>query len=107
MPESYHICEPAPPQPEKLAGVPVCVQVSGRNHVNYFYLPVVMQWNFWLHRKWSVFGEPGVAIYFDDGKAEFTPFVVYAGGRYHFNDRIALTMRLGYPSFSLGVSFMF
>ena len=27
MPESYHICEPAPPQPEKLAGVPVCVHV--------------------------------------------------------------------------------
>lgn len=96
-------CERFQPGP---AGVPICVRVSGRNHVNYFYLPVVMQWNFWLHRNWSVFGEPGVAFYFDDGHFDFTPFVLYAGGRYHFNDRIALTMRIGYPSFSLGVSFL-
>jgi hypothetical protein len=86
------------------AGTKVCVEV--RDHVSYFYLPVVLQWNFWLHRKWSVFGEPGVAFYFDDGHFDFTPFVLYAGGRYHFNDRIALTMRIGYPSFSLGVSFL-
>jgi hypothetical protein len=69
-------------------------------------LPAVMQWNFWLHRKWSVFGEPGVAMYFEDGDLEFTPFVLYAGGRYHFTDTIALTMRVGYPTFSLGVSFL-
>jgi hypothetical protein len=96
-------CERFEPGP---AGVPICVRVSGRNHVNYFFLPVVMQWNFWLHRKWSVFGEPGVAFYFDDGHFDFSPFVLYAGGRYHFTDRIALTMRIGYPSFSLGVSFL-
>ncbi len=96
-------CERFEPGP---AGVPICVRVSGRNHVNYFFLPVVMQWNFWLHRKWSVFGEPGVALYFDDGHLEFTPFVFYAGGRYHITDRITLTMRIGYPSFSLGVSFL-
>ncbi len=96
-------CERFEPGP---AGVPICVQVSGRNHVNYFFLPVVLQWNFWLHRNWSVFGEPGLAFYFDDGPLEFTPFVLYAGGRYHFTDRITLTMRVGYPSFSLGVSFL-
>jgi hypothetical protein len=96
-------CEQFVPGP---AGVPICVRVSGRDHVNYFFIPVVMQWNFWLHRKWSVFGEPGVALYFDDGHAEFAPFVLYAGGRYHITDRITLTMRLGYPSFSLGVSFL-
>jgi hypothetical protein len=28
-----------------------------------------------------------------------------AGGRYHFTDKIALTMRAGYPAFSIGVSF--
>jgi len=88
------------------AGVPICTRVSGRNHVNYFFLPLVMQWNFWLHRKWSVFGEPGVALYFDDGHLDFAPFVLYAGGRYHFTDRVTLTMRIGYPSFSLGVSFL-
>jgi hypothetical protein len=27
------------------------------------------------------------------------------GGRYHFNDRISLTMRIGYPSFAIGISF--
>jgi len=96
-------CERFAPGP---AGVPICVRVSGRDHVNYFYLPVVLQWNFWLHRKWSVFGEPGLALYVDDGHLEFAPFVLYAGGRYHFTDSIALTMRLGYPSFSLGVSFL-
>ena len=96
-------CERFEPGP---AGVPICVRVSGRNHVNYFFLPVVMQWNFWLHRKWSVFGEPGVAFYFDDGHFDFSPFVLYAGGRYHITDRITLTMRLGYPAFSLGVSFL-
>lgn len=88
------------------AGVPICVRVSGRDHVNYFYLPVVLQWNFWLHKSWSVFGEPGLALYVNDGHVDFEPFVLYLGGRYHFNDHIALTLRLGYPSFSLGVSFL-
>ena len=88
------------------AGVPICVRASDIDHVNYFYLPVVMQWNFWLHRKWSVFGEPGVAFYVQDGQLQFTPFVLYAGGRYHITDRITLTMRIGYPTFSIGASFL-
>ena len=33
--------------------------------------------------------------------------VFSAGGRYHFTDSLALTMRIGYPTFSLGVSFLF
>jgi hypothetical protein len=89
------------------SGVPICVRASTSiDHVNYFFVPVVMQWNFWLHRKWSVFGEPGLAFYVQDGQLEFTPFVLYVGGRYHITDRITLTMRLGYPSFSFGVSFL-
>lgn len=97
-------CEQFVPGP---AGVPICVRASGSvGHVNYFYLPVVMQWNFWLSRQWSVFGEPGVSLYFQDGDLQFTPFVLYAGGRYHITDRITLTMRIGYPTFSLGVSFL-
>jgi len=88
------------------AGVPICVRAGSINHVNYLYLPVVMQWNFWLHRKWSVFGEPGVALYLQDGQLQFTPFVLYAGGRYHITDRVTLTLRLGYPTFSLGASFL-
>jgi hypothetical protein len=80
-------------------------------------VPVVMQWNFWLSENWSVFGEPGGAIIFyddhdkddleyrdDDKGAHFRP-VFFAGGRFHFNDAISLTMRVGYPYFSVGVSF--
>lgn len=84
-------------------GVPVCVETSPPN---YIFVPVVMQWNFWLHRQWSVFGEPGLALYHRSGEFGVAP-VFMAGGRFHFSDSVSLTMRLGYPSFSLGVSFLF
>jgi hypothetical protein len=71
-----------------------------------FTLPVVMQWNFWLSRNWSVFGEPGGALRFGKGDAKPTP-VLMGGGRLHFSDYVALTLRAGYPSFSAGVSFLF
>jgi hypothetical protein len=67
-----------------------------------FFLPVAMQWNFWLSTHWSVFGEPGVGISMD----KVHP-VLMAGGRFHFNDKIALTMRVGYPALSVGASFFF
>jgi hypothetical protein len=96
-------CERFVPGP---SGVPICVETSGSHggDVDYFYLPVVMQWNFWLHRRWSVFGEPGVSMYVEDGDLRFTPFVLYLGGRFHITDRIALSLRVGYPTFSLGIS---
>lgn len=31
---------------------------------------------------------------------------VYADGRFHFTDRITLTMRIGHPTASVGVSFL-
>lgn len=82
--------------------------------------PVVMQWNFWLHERWSVFGEPGFALVFNtdddddlyddhhhDDDIDFDPFVFYAGGRFHFNEVVSLTMRLGFPlSASVGFSFL-
>ena len=68
--------------------------------------PVAMQWNFWLTNHWSVFGEPGIAIAANKfGDADTFNPVIYLGGRYHFNDKIALTMRIGYPDFSVGLSF--
>lgn len=72
------------------------------------YVPVVMQWNFWLSTHWSVFGEPGVGVAAnpEKGRDAVGPHVS-VGGRYHFSDKIALTMRAGYPSFALGVSFFF
>ena len=76
-----------------------------------FVLPVVMQWNFWLAREWSVFGEPGLAISINNDPGnddlDLDPFVLYLGGRYHFSNTAALTMRLGFPvSLSVGVSFL-
>lgn len=90
------------------------------------HLPVTLQWNFWLTEKWSVFAEPGLTIrhafYKDDpylatycdprfancGPRDATDvyFTFYAGGRFHFSDSVALTMRIGHPvDFSVGVSF--
>lgn len=91
------------------AGVPICRRISGGadGDIDYFFVPVVMQWNFWLHKRWSVFGEPGVALYVQDGDVKFNPFVFYAGGRFHLTDRVTLTARLGYPTLSFGVSFLF
>lgn len=73
-----------------------------------FFLPVVMQWNFWLSTHWSVFGEPGIGIAVnpDHGRDYVNP-IFQAGGRFHFNDKIALTMRVGYPYISVGCSFFF
>lgn len=89
-------------------GTRVCTQVSEvGGPSDYLYFPIVMQWNFWLTRRWSVFGEPGVAIYwFDDRGAGVVP-VLYLGGRFRINNRLAVTTRLGYPTFSVGLSILF
>lgn len=71
---------------------------------DHFRVPIVMQWNFWLSRNWSVFGEPGGLI--DFGKKAKPHPAFYAGGRFHFTDRITLTMRVGHPTASVGVSFL-
>ncbi|MBI2390333.1 MAG: hypothetical protein HYV09_12155 [Deltaproteobacteria bacterium] len=86
------------------------------------HFPVAMQWNFFLTDKWSVFGEVGLtvrrAFYRDEYyyncdvrgvncNRDRTDFwgTFFAGGRYHFNENLALTMRLGHPvDFSIGLS---
>ncbi|MGE0326921.1 MAG: hypothetical protein AB7S68_31650 [Polyangiaceae bacterium] len=71
-------------------------------------IPVVMQWNFWLHPKFSVFGEPGASLRLRNKgkrKDDFDAFVFYAGARWHFVDWASLTFRIGHPVASLGVSF--
>jgi hypothetical protein len=71
-----------------------------------FFIPVVMQWNFWLSTHWSVFGEPGVGFAANpEGDRDVFHPTAYLGGRYHFNDRVSLTMRIGYPAISIGASF--
>jgi hypothetical protein len=99
-------------------GGQVCVTDNGpsgvRNCANSdavseLWFPVVMQWNFFLSRQWSVFGEPGLAFRYQSvpGFRDLTVDPqLYLGGRWHFSDQMTLTMRLGYPTFSVGVSFM-
>ncbi len=70
------------------------------------FIPVAMQWNFWLTTHWSVFGEPGIGFAANTfrGRDVVHP-VLMVGGRYHFNEKVSLTMRIGYPAFSIGASF--
>ncbi|HEX9620338.1 MAG TPA: hypothetical protein VF989_09395 [Polyangiaceae bacterium] len=77
------------------------------DRIGYFWAPVVLQWNFFLSKNWSVFAEPGLALRITSpGDLGIDPFVMYLGGRWHFSDNVTLTMRIGYPTFSVGVSFL-
>ena len=73
------------------------------------WIPVAMQWNFWLSRNWSVFGEPGISFRAGDNghRGDHVAWLgLWAGGRYHFTDRVTLTLRVGSPTLSVGVSFL-
>jgi hypothetical protein len=89
--------------------LPNCNRVRA-DGFNEFYFPVVLQWNFFLSRNWSVFGEPGVALNYHawngPRRLDVDPFIFFLGGRYHFSDKVTLTMRIGYPAFSVGASFL-
>ena len=107
-----------------------CLAYYGAYNYSFWalHLPVTMQWNFFITDKWSVFGEPGLTLryaFYHDYPYDprycdprfyncsnpygnrLTPyFTFFAGGRFHFSEKVALTMRLGYPiDLSVGVSF--
>jgi hypothetical protein len=86
--------------------VPVCVDAGGNGAANYVFVPLVMQWNFWLHPRWSVFGEPGFALSHNSGNGFGVSPELSVGGRFHVADGVALTLRLGYPAVTFGVSFL-
>ena len=91
--------------------------------LNIFTIPVVMQWNFFLTRSWSVFGEPGLLVNFYSNRCggyndpqgrhfdncpnynTIEP-TVFIGARWHFGASTALTFRVGWPYVSVGVSFL-
>lgn len=92
--------------------------------INEFHLPVVMQWNFYITRVFSVFGEPGLTIRhtkwnwpdglcpngtygcdYSTSDTDLQP-VFFAGGRLG-NENISFTFRLGWPYASAGVSIFF
>ena len=88
-------------------GTSVCTQVtSNGGSYNYLFVPVVMQWNFWLTRRFSAFGEPGVDLYLLGNHGFGIGPALYLGGRFQIADRMTLTLRIGYPTLALGVSFM-
>ena len=91
--------------------------------LNRIWFPVVMQWNFYLSPHWTVFGEPGLAIAYshwgpgcvpdnrgfvcgpEPNRVDLEPFIIFFGGQFHFSDGASLTMRIGWPYASVGVSF--
>jgi hypothetical protein len=88
----------------------ICVRTRAAGGAGaYVFAPAVMQWNFYLTDSWSVFGEPGIGMYFfrgafDDGlRVGLTP-VINTGGRFHFSERATLTLRIGYPYTTVGIS---
>lgn len=84
--------------------------------INAFAVPVVLQWSFYLSRAWSLYVEPGLGFtFYDYGgcndlpgnpcRGSFASPVLAIGARWHFSGSTSLTLRLGYPSTSIGVSF--
>ena len=92
--------------------------------VTELWLPVAMQWNFFLTKVISVFGEPGFAIahrrwsynWYCNGNAgayceqRYTTndleFIFAGGGRFMFSDRIGATVRIGFPMITAGINFL-
>jgi hypothetical protein len=83
---------------------------------NTFYLPVVVQWNFWLTPIISVFGETGFGIerthWEVEGCCEDSDtdieFLFWGGGRFLFGagSPVGGVVRLGWPYISLGVGIL-
>jgi len=90
-----------------------------------FSIPVVVQWNFFMLRKISVFGEGGLVLQhtrFDNGYGgpncgpngfctgsgsdNTVDGTVSVGGRFLVSDSVGFLVRLGFPYFSAGVSIL-
>jgi hypothetical protein len=96
---------------------------------NDFWVPLVVQWNFFFSDLISAFPEVGIGLeyeswdrgYYDDCRRFGGPgfncddddddgdldveFVLWLGVRFHLADEFALTVRLGTPSILIGASF--
>jgi hypothetical protein len=99
--------------------------LNGENcNVTELWLPVAMQWNFYLTKVISVFGEPGFAIahrrwsynwYCNGGggalcNQHYTTndleLILAGGGRFMFTDKIGATVRIGFPMITAGINFL-
>lgn len=98
--------------------IPVGCDVSA----NSLLFPVYVQWNFFFTKIVSVFGEGGFGIYHDwvtwnaggacglpggcsDSNTGAFPYFE-AGGRFLFGDAVGLSVRIGYPMMTIGVSIL-
>lgn len=87
----------------------------GHSHSVGLGIPINLHWEFYFTPKWSAFGEVGPNIFIHPGIFKGHGwawsgkhwFSVAAGGRYFLNDSMALTLRVGNPYTSFGVSFFF
>jgi hypothetical protein len=92
---------------------------GGYCSANYMLVPVTAQWNVGVARPVSLFLEGGLFLYKgwfdrcapgDAGCSEPSDFgllpTLAVGGRIHVSDDVAVTLRLGYPTTTLGVSFL-
>jgi hypothetical protein len=74
-------------------------------------IPVALQWNFYVDRAWSLFPELGLALlaghhHHDNHDDVGVDFLLAVGGRYHWSDRNALVLRIGWPiGIQFGVTF--
>ena len=88
-------------------GMQICTEATLNGGMyTYLYLPLVVQWNFWLTRGLSAFVEPGVDLYYLRDRGFNAVPAGYLGGRLRLSDHVALTLRLGYPTLAIGASFM-
>jgi hypothetical protein len=99
---TFHITNGFVKSIDDSVGIGFGVDVGTNGHVA---VPVVLQWNFWLSRHWSVFGEPGLAIGAGATNATVLP-AFFFGGRVLFSEKVGLALRLGYPELSVGVTFL-
>ncbi len=96
------------PEINNSVGVGVGLDLLFHDSRSTIQIPVVMQWNFYFHKRFSAFFEPGLGFgyTFTDNAARLFP-VVAIGAQVHISSKQALVIRLGYPSASLGLSFFF
>lgn len=77
--------------------------------------PVALHWEFYFNESWSAFAELGVNVFlhpvlFHEG--HFDPYdaghwiLAQAGGRFHINEWFTLTLRVGNPYVSFGITFL-
>ncbi len=92
---------------------------AARCGANYLLFPLAAQWNVFFGQRWSAYAEAGAFVYegfFDgcvagsQGCSPPSSFgilpTVGLGGRFRVADDVTLIARVGYPTSTLGVSFL-